>query len=81
MTASKRQYRCGKCSFDGYYISIRPPAYQGTYDIPIERCKTAESCMDWIHQIAMKRWGREVMGDFLKVLFKVIPGGLWQWKG
>lgn len=80
MTDNKRLYRCRRCSFDGRYISIHSLEYQGTYDIPIERCQTAESCMDWIHQISMKRWGREVMGDFLNVLFTVIPGGLWQWK-
>ena len=55
--------------------------YGGPYWIPLNRLKTAAQCLDWIHQLHEKSWGSEVMQDFLKVLFRMIPPDFWAGKG
>lgn len=47
------------------------------YEIDRERLKTPASCLDWIHQVHEKRWGSEIMEEFLEVLFAEIPGSFW----
>ncbi len=57
---------------------LASPGY--VYDIDMSRCRTAAEVLDWIHQINDKNWGRELMVQFLDVLFAVIPSDLWAGK-
>ena len=59
------------------YINVHP-GYE--YDVTLKRCRTAGACLDWIHQISDKTWGREVIADFTKILFSAIPSTLWSGK-
>ena len=61
------------------FIEVRQGGYE--YDIDLERCRTAEQAMDWIHQICIdKNWGKEVSNDLLQMLFQVLPSTMWAGK-
>jgi hypothetical protein len=60
------------------FIQVHPH-YE--YDIDLERCRTAEQALDWIHQVCIdKNWGKEVSNDLLRMMFIVIPSTLWSGK-
>ena len=55
--------------------------YGCIYQVDLNRCKTAESCLDWIHQLHEKAWyrGDQAM-EFIDLLFRLIPVKLWSMK-
>lgn len=59
------------------YIAVNP-VYE--YEVDLERCRTAGACLDWIHQIGEKNWGRAVMADFTAMLLIHVDGSLWAGK-
>jgi len=53
----------------------------GIYDVPLSRCKTAASCLDWIHQLHVKTWfDAEREKEFVDILFRLIPAEMWSFK-
>ncbi len=60
------------------YIAVRPGGYE--YEVDLERCTTPGACLDWLHQVGCKNWGREVLADFAKMLFVHIPTSFWSGK-
>ena len=52
------------------------------YDVPLSRCQTAEQVLSWIHQVGPgKTWGKEIISEFLEVLFyEAIPSEMWSGK-
>lgn len=61
------------------YINVKP-GYE--YDVTLKRCTTPAACLDWIHQVGpdSKTWGREIIADFVQILFMVIPSSFWSGK-
>lgn len=54
----------------------------GIYDVPLNRCKTAGECLDWIHQLHVKTWFDEVREkEFIDILLRLIPCELWSGGG
>ena len=52
------------------------------YDIPMDRMRTPEAALDWIHQICVaKNWGRENAPMILDAIFDAIPPSMWSGKG
>lgn len=49
--------------------TIRLHVYQGsTYDIDLDRMKTAEQFTDWILHLTGKTWGRQAIPDLLECM-------------
>jgi hypothetical protein len=73
--------RIGAARFDDETSCIFIEVFPGyEYEVDLKKCKTAGACLNWIHQIGAKTWGREVIGDFQAVLFLNIPVCLWSGK-
>ena len=49
-----------------------------SYDVDLDRCKTAAQCLDWIHQLHVKTWfDAEREKEFIDLLLRLIPSELW----
>jgi hypothetical protein len=73
-----RKWRVGCCRYDEKFNEIVIEKPNGAvYEVTLDRGKTAAGCLDWIHQVSAKTWGREVIGDFLELFFNRIPSELW----
>lgn len=70
----------GCCRFDkeSNQIIIKVPSLSSfEYEVDLDRCETAGAALDWLHQVCTKVWGREVIADFLEILFDYINVDLW----
>lgn len=75
--------RPSRCRYDAKINAILIHVHPGyEYEVDLDRCRTAAQALDWIHQVGpcSKTWGREIIADFLLLLFKVIPTSLWAGK-
>lgn len=49
-----------------------------TYEISLDRLKTPNQALDWIHQINSKTWANPVlMKELVTMIFKIIPMEWW----
>lgn len=72
--------KVGRCRFDAKSRQIliqALPSSSFEYPIDLEECRTAGECLDWIHQLHEKTWGRAIIADFLELLFCHISPDLW----
>lgn len=72
--ATTHRIGCCRLDDDGFIVIKVHRHYE--YEIDANNLKSAGQWLCWIRQIKQKTWGRKVMGDFLAVLFKIIPGEL-----
>lgn len=50
---------------DGYFLIHDPEQYDSTYEIPVNDMRDATRAMEWVRQLAEKRWvTKQVIVDF-----------------
>lgn len=50
---------------DGYFLIHDPEQYDSTYEIPVNDMHDATRALEWVRQLAEKRWvTRQVIVDF-----------------
>ncbi len=50
---------------DGYFLIHDPGQYDSTYEIPVNDMRDATRAMEWVRQLAEKRWvTKQVIVDF-----------------
>jgi hypothetical protein len=75
--------RPSRCRYDPKLNVILIDVHPGyEYEVDLDRCTSSAAALDWIHQVgpSSKTWGREIIADFLMVLFEVIPSTWWSGK-
>jgi hypothetical protein len=68
----------GRCFYDedSNVIAIKMPN-RDYYMVCLNSCQTGTDCLKEIFYISTRPWGREVMSDFVELLYTTLPNDSW----